>query len=142
MSVLIVIPVLDEAHTVGRVVEAARVYGPVLVVDDGSQDGSGAVATAAGAEVLRHPRPLGKAQALLEAERVATLQFEKVVRRYRARGWQQTIGSSGTARMLAKVLKANGLNDYDQGGITYGGLLRLSLRLLEVGHVKQLKNEP
>jgi exopolyphosphatase/guanosine-5'-triphosphate,3'-diphosphate pyrophosphatase len=79
------------------------------------------------------------AQALLEAERVATLQFEKVARRYRALGWQQTIGSSGTARMLAKVLKANGLNDYGQSGITYGGLLRLSLRLLEVGHVKRLK---
>jgi exopolyphosphatase/guanosine-5'-triphosphate,3'-diphosphate pyrophosphatase len=78
-------------------------------------------------------------KALLEAERVATLQFEKVTRRYRALGWQQTIGSSGTARMLAKVLKANGLNDNGQSGITYGGLLRLSLRLLEVGHVKQLK---
>jgi Glycosyl transferase family 2 len=64
MSVLIVIPVLDEARTVGRVVEAARAYGPVLVVDDGSHDGSGVVAAAAGAEVLRHPRPLGKAQAL------------------------------------------------------------------------------
>jgi exopolyphosphatase/guanosine-5'-triphosphate,3'-diphosphate pyrophosphatase len=79
------------------------------------------------------------AKALLEAERMATLQFEKVTRRYRALGWQQTIGSSGTARMLAKVLKANGLNDDGQSGITYGGLLRLSLRLLEVGHVKQLK---
>ncbi|MGF6124907.1 exopolyphosphatase/guanosine-5'-triphosphate,3'-diphosphate pyrophosphatase [Pseudomonas frederiksbergensis] len=79
------------------------------------------------------------AQALLEAERVASLEFEKIARRYRALGWQQTIGSSGTARMLAKVLKANGLNDDGQSGITYGGLLRLSLRLLEVGHVKQLK---
>jgi len=79
------------------------------------------------------------AQALLEAERAATLQFERVARRYRAQGWQQVIGSSGTARMLAKVLKANGLNDYGQSGVTYGGLLRLSLRLLEVGHVKQLK---
>jgi exopolyphosphatase/guanosine-5'-triphosphate,3'-diphosphate pyrophosphatase len=79
------------------------------------------------------------APALLEAERVATLQFEKVARRYRALGWQQTIGSSGTARMLAKVLKANGMNDDGESGITYSGLLRLSLRLLEVGHVKQLK---
>ena len=40
--------------------------------------------------------------------------------------------------MLAKVLKANGLNDYGESGITYSGLLRLSLRLLEVGHVKKL----
>lgn len=79
------------------------------------------------------------AQALLEAERVAMLEFEKVVRRYRAQGWQQTIGSSGTARMLAKILNANGLNDFGQRGITYSGLLRLSLRLLEVGHVKKLR---
>jgi exopolyphosphatase/guanosine-5'-triphosphate,3'-diphosphate pyrophosphatase len=79
------------------------------------------------------------APALLEAERVATLQFETVALRYRALGWQQAIGSSGTARMLAKVLKANGMNDDGESGITYSGLLRLSLRLLEVGHVKQLK---
>jgi exopolyphosphatase/guanosine-5'-triphosphate,3'-diphosphate pyrophosphatase len=79
------------------------------------------------------------AEALLEAERVATLQFEQVARRYRAIGWQQAIGSSGTARMLAKVLNANDLNDDGQCGITYGGLLRLSLRLLEVRHVKHLK---
>jgi exopolyphosphatase/guanosine-5'-triphosphate,3'-diphosphate pyrophosphatase len=79
------------------------------------------------------------AEALLEAERAATLQFEQVARRYRAIGWQQAIGSSGTARMLAKVLMANGLNDEGQCGISYGGLLRLSLRLLEVRHVKHLK---
>jgi exopolyphosphatase/guanosine-5'-triphosphate,3'-diphosphate pyrophosphatase len=76
---------------------------------------------------------------LQEAERVAILQFEKVARRYRAQGWQQTIGSSGTARMLAKVLKANRLNDFGQDGITYGGLLRLSLLLLKVKNVQQLK---
>ncbi|MBK5528988.1 Ppx/GppA family phosphatase [Pseudomonas sp. NPDC087598] len=77
--------------------------------------------------------------ALQEAERVAILQFEKVARRYRAQGWQQTIGSSGTARMLAKVLKANRLNDFAQDGITYAGLLRLSLLLLKVSNVQQLK---
>jgi hypothetical protein len=70
---------------------------------------------------------------------VAILQFEKVARRYRAQGWQQTIGSSGTARMLAKVLKANRPNDFGQDGITYGGLLRLSLLLLKVKNVQQLK---
>jgi exopolyphosphatase/guanosine-5'-triphosphate,3'-diphosphate pyrophosphatase len=79
------------------------------------------------------------AHALQEAERLACLKFEKVARRYRPLGWQQAIGSSGTARFLAKVLKANGLNDYGQDGITYGGLLRLSLRLLEAGHVKRLR---
>jgi hypothetical protein len=65
MTVIIVIPVYDEAATIGRVVRAARAHGPVLVVDDGSSDDSGAVAAAAGADVLRHARRLGKAQALL-----------------------------------------------------------------------------
>jgi hypothetical protein len=65
MTVVIVIPVFDESATIGRVVAAARAHGPVLVVDDGSRDDSGAVAAAAGAEVLRHTRRLGKAQALL-----------------------------------------------------------------------------
>ncbi|MHA3735456.1 Ppx/GppA phosphatase family protein [Pseudomonas sp. Eth.TT006] len=79
------------------------------------------------------------AAALQEAERFALLQLEKVARRYRAQGWQQTIGSSGTARMLAKVLKANRLNDFAEDGITYAGLLRLSLLLLQVQNVRQLK---
>ncbi|WP_371356618.1 Ppx/GppA family phosphatase [Pseudomonas chlororaphis] len=79
------------------------------------------------------------AHALQETERLASLKFEKVAQRYRQLGWQQAIGSSGTTRFLAKVLKANGLNDYGQDGITYGGLLRLSLRLLEAGHVKRLR---
>jgi exopolyphosphatase/guanosine-5'-triphosphate,3'-diphosphate pyrophosphatase len=78
-------------------------------------------------------------RSLQEAERVASEQFEKVAYRYRSLGWQQAIGSSGTARMLAKVLKANGLNDYGQAGITYAGLLRLSIRLLEAGQVKNLR---
>jgi len=79
------------------------------------------------------------AQSLLDAERTATLQFEKVARRYRHLGWQQAIGSSGTARMLAKVLRANALNDCGEGGITYRGLLRLSVLLLEAGHVNSTR---
>ncbi len=64
MSVLIVIPVFDEAETIGSVVRGAREYGAVLVVDDGSRDGSAAVARGAGAEVVRHPHRLGKGQAI------------------------------------------------------------------------------
>lgn len=41
--------------------------------------------------------------------------------------------------MLAKVLKANRLNDFGEDGITYAGLLRLSLHLLDVTNVRQLR---
>jgi glycosyl transferase family 2 len=61
---LLLIPACDERATVGAVVAGARRHGHVLVVDDGSTDGTGAIAHAAGAEVLRHARRLGKAQAL------------------------------------------------------------------------------
>lgn len=64
MTTLIVIPVFNEAATIGEVVTAARAQAPVLVVDDGSEDGTEALARAAGVEVIRHPRRLGKGQAI------------------------------------------------------------------------------
>jgi hypothetical protein len=64
MTALIVVPVFDEAETVGDVVARARAFGPVLVVDDGSRDDSAEIARRAGAEVIRHPRRLGKGEAL------------------------------------------------------------------------------
>ncbi len=59
---LIVIPVFNEAATIGDIVERARLHGPVLVVDDGSTDRSAAVAAAAGAEVLSLGRRRGRAR--------------------------------------------------------------------------------
>jgi 2-polyprenyl-6-methoxyphenol hydroxylase-like FAD-dependent oxidoreductase len=64
---LIVIPVFNEAATVADIVERARLHGPVLVVDDGSTDGSGAKAAAAGAEVVSLGRRRGKGRALRHA---------------------------------------------------------------------------
>jgi Glycosyl transferase family 2 len=61
---LLLIPAHDERATIGAVVARARCHGHVLLVDDGSADGTGAAASVAGAEVLRHARRLGKAQAL------------------------------------------------------------------------------
>ncbi len=64
MTPWIVIPVYNERETVAAVAAAARRWAPVLVVDDGSLDDSVAVAAEAGAEVIGHPRRLGKGQAL------------------------------------------------------------------------------
>src|SRR2546427_10319581 len=64
MSVVIVVPVFNEAGTVGEVVAAAQTYGAVLVVDDGSRDGSADVAHHAGADVIRHPHRRGKGEAI------------------------------------------------------------------------------
>jgi glycosyltransferase involved in cell wall biosynthesis len=60
-----VIPCLNEAGKIAEVVGVVRRLVPtVFVVDDGSEDGTGALAIEAGAEVLRHEVPRGKGAAL------------------------------------------------------------------------------
>src|SRR6478736_6693085 len=59
-----VIPVFDEAATIGGLVARAISHGSVIVVDDGSADGSAAAAAAAGADVLRTAGRCGKGAAL------------------------------------------------------------------------------
>jgi glycosyltransferase involved in cell wall biosynthesis len=66
-DVLIVIPAYNEAATIADIVERARLHGPVLVVDDGSTDATGAAAAAAGAEVVTLGARRGKGAALRRA---------------------------------------------------------------------------
>ncbi len=64
-QVLAIVPTHNEAGRVGEVVRALVAQGlPVLVVDDGSSDQSGAEAAAAGARVLRLEPNRGKGGAL------------------------------------------------------------------------------
>ncbi len=59
------IPAFEEASHISAVVEGARRYlETVVVIDDGSHDATGALAKAAGAEVITHPRNLGKGAAI------------------------------------------------------------------------------
>jgi len=72
------------------------------------------------------------------AEQAACVQLARAARPVRQHGWHIAVGTSGAARMLAKALRANELNDCGRDGITYTGLLRLSLKLLEAGQLKRL----
>ena len=67
-TVAILIPALNEAATVGHVIEVAleSQLGLVLVIDDASSDGTAPVAKKAGAEVLILKENLGKAGAVYE----------------------------------------------------------------------------
>ena len=64
-KIAVIIPALNAERTLPRVVVDARVQlEPVLVIDDGSTDATGAVAAAVGATVIRHPVNRGKGGAL------------------------------------------------------------------------------
>lgn len=54
MKTVIVVPAYNEATTIAHVLTAMQSSYDVVVVDDGSTDGTGDVARAAGAIVLRH----------------------------------------------------------------------------------------
>jgi len=60
-----VIPAFNEAGSIATVVEGVRdLVSHVIVVDDGSTDGTAELARAAGAEVLQHDSNRGKGQAI------------------------------------------------------------------------------
>ena len=66
-QVSVVIPAYNEEGAIGEVVRAVAGGAPwqeVLVVDDGSSDGTAAAAEAAGARVIRHPYNKGNGAAV------------------------------------------------------------------------------
>ena len=69
--VLAVIPAHDEGPRIAPVVRVAAQHVPVLVVDDGSRDDTGAQAESAGARVVRQMPNQGKGAALRAGFRIA-----------------------------------------------------------------------
>jgi mycofactocin system glycosyltransferase len=62
-EVTAIVPVLDGGERLATLVTALAADGPVIVVDDGSRDGSAERAKRAGARVIRHDSPYGPAAA-------------------------------------------------------------------------------
>jgi exopolyphosphatase/guanosine-5'-triphosphate,3'-diphosphate pyrophosphatase len=70
---------------------------------------------------------------LKEAELTARRELQNIVGDYREAGWEEAVGSSGTAKALAEVLEQNGLA---ASGITREGMERLRAILLRAGSVE------
>lgn len=74
-STSIIVPAYQEADGIGDVIASLRGVGPwheIIVVDDGSTDGTGERAHAAGALVVRHPYNKGNGAAVKSGIRRAT----------------------------------------------------------------------
>ena len=75
MSLSIVIPAKNESGAIATVVATALEKFPdaeIIVVNDGSDDDTAAVASAAGAKVISHPESLGNGAAVKAGARAAT----------------------------------------------------------------------
>jgi glycosyltransferase involved in cell wall biosynthesis len=70
-TILALIPAYNEADHIQSVVREVLTYLPVMVIDDGSQDGTAHLAEEAGAEVLRQAPNQGKGAALRAGFRLA-----------------------------------------------------------------------
>ncbi len=78
-----------------------------------------------------------------KAELAARQELSGIVREYRAAGWEEAIGSSGTARALETILHENG---FAEEGITREGLDRLRSLLIkheraDPGHIAGLRKD-
>jgi glycosyltransferase involved in cell wall biosynthesis len=81
-SVSVVIPAFNEAGVIGQVIEALRsaaTWAEILVVDDGSADGTADAAERAGATVVRHPYNKGNGASVKTAIRRARSEWVLVI---------------------------------------------------------------
>lgn len=81
------------------------------------------------------PRGRIEKSGMKAAELAARKELQAIVRQYKKTGWEEAVGSSGTAKALADILEMNGLSET---GITRDGLERLRSLLLHAGDLGKL----
>jgi len=60
----IIIPALNEESTIEKIINSAKLYGTVIVVDDGSIDKTAKISIESGALLVKHATNLGYVQSL------------------------------------------------------------------------------
>ena len=71
-----------------------------------------------------------------EAELAARKELQTIAKSYCSTGWEEAVGSSGTAKAIVDLIELNG---WSSGGITREGLDTLRSRLIRVADVGQLQ---
>ncbi len=73
-----------------------------------------------------------------EAELAARRELQTIVHEFREVGWDEAIGSSGTAKAIVDLIEMNGWSEH---GITRDGLEKLRGELIQAGAATRLKLE-
>lgn len=73
-----------------------------------------------------------------EAEIAAAREIEVIAHDYLQHGWEEAVGSSGTAKAIAELLEQNRLNPDGRSGISRTGLYALRDLLIKTGHAEKL----
>ncbi|KTR86493.1 glycosyltransferase family 2 protein [Leucobacter chromiiresistens] len=122
LDVWVVIPLYNEASVIGGVLaDLLRVFPQVVCIDDGSRDGSGAIARAAGARVVNHPINLGQGAALQTGFAYALERGAKYVVTFDADGQHRVVDAQAMLQRardedLAIVFGSRFLDDRTQAG--------------------------
>ena len=75
-------------------------------------------------------------RSLKAAELAARREMQNIVQAYREAGWDEAVGSSGSAKALVEILEQNG---FSSGGVTRDGLEKLRAELLRAGSLDALQ---
>ena len=154
MNVSVVIPAKNEAMTITKLVTTIFSLIPsaeVIVVDDGSDDGTGDLAAKAGAQVIVHPYSIGNGAAVKTGARAATGKIlvtldaagqhnpediPRLLTRFSS-GYDMVVGArtSGSQASLGRYL-ANRLFNYISSKITGQNIIDLTTGFRVVSRVK------
>ena len=80
-------------------------------------------------------------RSLKEAMTAARTELTAIGQTYRETGWEEAVGSSGTAKAITDLLELNGLNPDGALGMTREGLHALRELMVKVGSVDRLNLE-
>ncbi len=77
-------------------------------------------------------------RSMREAELAARSELQTIEQAYRRTGWEEAVGSSGTAKAIVDILELNGLNQGNERGIERSGLEQLRELLIRSGDAARM----